>query len=104
MLDPLNHAFRVSYLILWMVVFARQACLPVPANLFLLTAGALARGGELNMLLVLVIGVWDASPATAGSELGVFYDAIYRRCGLKEAKKAGQDWIEELETMDWPAD
>jgi membrane protein DedA with SNARE-associated domain/rhodanese-related sulfurtransferase len=57
MLDPLNYAFRVSYLILWMVVFARQACLPVPANLFLLTAGALARGGELNMLLVLVIGV-----------------------------------------------
>jgi membrane protein DedA with SNARE-associated domain/rhodanese-related sulfurtransferase len=57
MLDPLNHAFRVSYLILWVVVFARQACLPVPANLFLLTAGALARGGELNMLLVLVIGV-----------------------------------------------
>jgi membrane protein DedA with SNARE-associated domain/rhodanese-related sulfurtransferase len=57
MLDPLNHAFRVSYLILWVAVFARQACLPVPANLFLLTAGALARGGELNMLLVLVIGV-----------------------------------------------
>jgi membrane protein DedA with SNARE-associated domain/rhodanese-related sulfurtransferase len=57
MLDPLNRAFRVSYLILWVVVFARQACLPVPANLFLLTAGALARGGELNMLLVLVIGV-----------------------------------------------
>ena len=57
MLDPLNRAFRMSYLILWMAVFARQACLPVPANLFLLTAGALARGGELNMLLVLVIGV-----------------------------------------------
>jgi membrane protein DedA with SNARE-associated domain/rhodanese-related sulfurtransferase len=57
MLDPLNHTFRVSYLILWVAVFARQACLPVPANLFLLTAGALARGGELNMLLVLVVGV-----------------------------------------------
>ena len=57
MLDPLNRAFRVSYLILWVVVFARQACLPVPANLFLLTAGAFARDGELNMLLVLVIGV-----------------------------------------------
>jgi hypothetical protein len=41
---------------------------------------------------------------TAGRELGVLYDAIYGRCGLKEAKKAGQDWIEELETMDWPAD
>ena len=56
MLDPL-HAVRMSYLVLWIAVFARQACLPVPANLFLLTAGALARGGELNMLLVLLVGV-----------------------------------------------
>jgi hypothetical protein len=23
---------------------------------------------------------------------------------LKEARKSAQDWIEELETMDWPAD
>jgi membrane protein DedA with SNARE-associated domain/rhodanese-related sulfurtransferase len=57
MLYPLNHAFRMSYLILWAAVFARQACLPVPANLFLLSAGALVRAGELNMLLVLVVGV-----------------------------------------------
>jgi membrane protein DedA with SNARE-associated domain/rhodanese-related sulfurtransferase len=57
MLDPLNRAFRMSYLILWVAVFARQACLPVPANLFLLTAGALARDGELNMLPVMVIGI-----------------------------------------------
>jgi membrane protein DedA with SNARE-associated domain/rhodanese-related sulfurtransferase len=57
MLDPLNHAVRMSYLVLWIAVFARQACLPVPANLFLLTAGALARSGELNMLLVLLVGV-----------------------------------------------
>jgi membrane protein DedA with SNARE-associated domain/rhodanese-related sulfurtransferase len=57
MLYPLNHAFRMSYLILWVAVFARQTCLPVPANLFLLTAGALVRGGGLNMLLVLVVGV-----------------------------------------------
>jgi len=57
MLDPLNHVFRVSYLILWVAVFARQTCLPVPANLFLLTAGALVRGGGLNMLLVVVVGV-----------------------------------------------
>jgi rhodanese-related sulfurtransferase len=47
----------VSYLILWVAVFTRQACLPVPANLFLLTAGALVRGGELNMMLVLVVAV-----------------------------------------------
>jgi hypothetical protein len=32
---------------------------------------------------------------TAETELAAFYEA---------AKKAAQDWIEELETMDWPAD
>jgi len=41
---------------------------------------------------------------TAERELAAFYEAILRRYGLKEAKKAAQDWIEELETMDWPAD
>ena len=57
MLYSLSHALRMSYLILRVAVFAIQACLPVPANLFLHTAGALVRGGELNMLLVLVVGV-----------------------------------------------
>jgi hypothetical protein len=41
---------------------------------------------------------------TAERELAAFYEAVFRRYGLKEAKKAAQDWIEELETMDWPAD
>jgi hypothetical protein len=41
---------------------------------------------------------------TAEKELVAFYEAVFRRYGLKEAKKAAQDWIEELETMDWPAD
>ena len=40
----------------------------------------------------------------AETELAAFYDAVFRRYGLKEARKAAQDWIEELETMDWPAD
>ena len=60
MLEPSsNHALPLSitYLILWAAVFARQICLPVPANLFLLTAGALARGGGLNMSLVLCVGI-----------------------------------------------
>ena len=42
--------------------------------------------------------------ATAERELAAFYEAVFRQYGLKEAKKAAQDWIEELETMDWPAD
>ena len=41
---------------------------------------------------------------TAERELVAFYHAVFRRYGLKEARMAAQDWIEELETMDWPAD
>jgi hypothetical protein len=41
---------------------------------------------------------------TAETELAAFYEAVFRQYGQKEAKKAAQDWIEELETMDWPAD
>lgn len=42
--------------------------------------------------------------ATAETALATFYEAVFRRYGLKEARKSAQDWIEELETMDWPAD
>jgi hypothetical protein len=41
---------------------------------------------------------------TAETELAAFYEAVFRRYGLKEARRAAQDWIEELETMHWPAD
>jgi membrane protein DedA with SNARE-associated domain len=57
MLDLSNHALGITYFILWAAVLARQICLPVPENLFLLTAGALARDGELNMSLVLCVGI-----------------------------------------------
>jgi hypothetical protein len=41
---------------------------------------------------------------TAEKELAAFYEAVFRQYGLKEARKTAQDWIEELGTMDWPAD
>ena len=41
---------------------------------------------------------------TAETELAAFYEAVFRRYGLKEARKSAQDWIEELEPMDWPAE
>jgi hypothetical protein len=41
---------------------------------------------------------------TAEAELAAFYEAVFRRYGLKEARKSAQDWIEELETMNWPTD
>jgi hypothetical protein len=41
---------------------------------------------------------------TAETELAAFYEAVFRQYGPKEARKSAQDWIDELETMDWPAD
>jgi hypothetical protein len=41
---------------------------------------------------------------TAERELAAFYEAVLRRYGPKEGRKAAQDWIEELETLDWPVD
>ena len=40
----------------------------------------------------------------AERELAAFYETVFKRYGLKEARKAAQDWIEELETMNWPTD
>jgi hypothetical protein len=42
--------------------------------------------------------------ATAETELAAFYEAVFSQYGPQEAKKSAQDWIEELGTMDWPAD
>jgi hypothetical protein len=41
---------------------------------------------------------------TAERELGAFYGAIAGRYGSEEARKAAHDWIEEVETMDWPTE
>ena len=46
----------MSYLGIFLAVFARQLCLPVPAVLFLITAGAAARG-NLHVSYVLAAGV-----------------------------------------------
>ena len=40
----------------------------------------------------------------AETELAAFYNAVFRRYGLKTARKAAQDWIEEFERMEWPVD
>jgi membrane protein DedA with SNARE-associated domain/rhodanese-related sulfurtransferase len=53
----LSDALRLSYPLLWVIVFARQLSLPVPAVLFLMTAGAMAHKGELNLAGVLCAGV-----------------------------------------------
>jgi membrane protein DedA with SNARE-associated domain/rhodanese-related sulfurtransferase len=57
MFETLHHAFGLTYLILLVAVFARQVCLPVPANIFLLTAGALVHRSEVNLGLVMCMGL-----------------------------------------------
>jgi hypothetical protein len=40
----------------------------------------------------------------AETELAAFYTAVVRRYGPEEARRAAYDWIEEMETMNWPSD
>ena len=46
-----------GYSILFAAVFARQIGLPVPANLFILAAGALAAGGRLDVVPAILLAV-----------------------------------------------
>ncbi len=55
--EILRHLARHSYSVLFASVFARQLCLPIPALLFLIAAGALAGSGKLNLVIVLCLGV-----------------------------------------------
>ena len=41
---------------------------------------------------------------TAEKELVAFYEAVFRRYGLEDRRNAAEDWIQEFEAMDWPAD
>ena len=48
---------QLTYIGVLAAVFANQLCLPVPAVLFLITAGALAAHGEMNGSLIAVLSV-----------------------------------------------
>ena len=48
---------HTTYLFLFIAVLARQLCIPVPANLFLLSGGALAGSGKLAIPGILFAGV-----------------------------------------------
>ena len=41
---------------------------------------------------------------TAERELAAVYAAVVGRYGPEEARRAAYDWIEEMETMYWPAE
>jgi membrane protein DedA with SNARE-associated domain/rhodanese-related sulfurtransferase len=55
--EIVQYLARHGYPVLFASVFARQLCLPVPAILFLLAAGAMAGNGKLNLALVIGLGV-----------------------------------------------
>ncbi len=52
-----NHIPAITYPVILMAVFANQLCLPIPAVLFLITAGALVASGSLNLGSVILAGV-----------------------------------------------
>jgi membrane protein DedA with SNARE-associated domain/rhodanese-related sulfurtransferase len=53
----INHIPVITYPTILIAVFANQLCLPVPAVLFLVTAGALVASGSLNLGSVILAGV-----------------------------------------------
>ena len=57
MKETVDFLARHGYWLLAAAMLGRQACLPVPANLFLIAAGALARSGKLSLPAVVTIAV-----------------------------------------------
>jgi membrane protein DedA with SNARE-associated domain/rhodanese-related sulfurtransferase len=56
----------ITYPTILLAVFANQLCLPVPAVLFLITAGALVGTGSLNFSIVVLVGVVGSLAADYG--------------------------------------
>lgn len=54
---PTSHTLTLTYPMIFLAVFANQLCLPVPAVLFLMTAGAFVASGSLNLGSVILAGV-----------------------------------------------
>ena len=51
------YLIHTTYPILFVSVFARQLCLPVPAVLFLLAGGAMAGAGQLSFSLIMLVAI-----------------------------------------------
>ncbi len=75
--EILEFIIRYKYLLLFALVFAEQIGLPVPALPFLLAAGALARTGQLDVGMALLVGV------SASVLSDVIWYQIGRRRGMK---------------------
>ena len=53
----MSQTLTLTYPMIFLAVFANQICLPIPAVLFLITAGALVESGRLNFGSVILAGV-----------------------------------------------
>lgn len=73
----INHIPAITYPMIFLAVFANQLCLPIPSILFLITAGALARTGSLNLGGIIVVGVAGCVLADSA------WFAAGRRCGYR---------------------
>lgn len=52
-----SHPSLITYPAILLAVFARQMCLPVPAVLVLIMAGALGASGKMSLVLIVSIGI-----------------------------------------------
>ena len=57
MVETVQLVTEHGYWVLALSILGRQACLPIPANLMLLAAGALARSGKLSLAVTLGLPV-----------------------------------------------
>ena len=73
----MNHIPVITYPMIFLAVFANQLCLPIPSILFLITAGALAKTGSLNLEGVILVGVAGCVLADSA------WFAAGRRCGYR---------------------
>jgi len=73
----IHHIPAITYPMIFLAVFANQLCLPIPSILFLITAGALAKTGSLNLEGVILVGVAGCVLADSA------WFAAGRRCGYR---------------------
>ena len=52
-----SDSLHLTYTAVLLAVFARQLCIPVPALLFLMTAGALSAHGEMRTSIIILLGI-----------------------------------------------
>ena len=71
------YLIHTTYPILFVSVFARQLCLPVPAILFLLAGGAVAGSGQLSFTGVVLVAVFGC----------VLADLVWFEAGRRSGKR-----------------